>query len=65
MASREYPKKTELMMMKDMTEGKGLERLYKVNMVDVGETSSEREDWMKDIVDFLQESTFPKDKVKA
>ena len=37
-----------------MTEGKGIERLYKVNMVDAVEESSEGGDWMKEIVDLLQ-----------
>ena len=39
--SGDYQKKTEFVMMEDMTEGKGLERLYKVNMVDADETSNE------------------------
>ena len=40
-ACREYLKKTELVMMEDITEGKGMEILYKVNMVDAAEGSSE------------------------
>ena len=55
----------KLIMMEDMNEGKGLERPYKVNMVDVGKVSSEGEGWMKEIKDFLRESILPKDKVKA
>ena len=43
-ASREYRKKTELVMMKDMTEGKGPERHYKVNMLDMDEGTSEGSD---------------------
>ena len=35
----EYLKKTKLMMKKYLTEGKGVERLYKVNMVDANEVS--------------------------
>ena len=50
----EYLKKIEPVMMEDMTEGKGIERLYKVNMVDAVEESSEGGDWMKEIVDLLQ-----------
>ena len=64
-ASGEHPKKTELVMMEDMTEGKGPERLYKVNIVDVGEVSNKAGGWMKEIIDFLRESTFSNDKVKA
>ena len=64
-ASEEYQKKMELMMMEDMTEGKGHERLYKVNMVDVDEGSNEGADWMKEIADFLEESVLLKDRVKA
>ena len=60
-----YHKKIELVMMEDMIEGKGAERFYKVNMVDAVEGSSEGDDWMKEILDFLQESFIPKDKTKA
>ena len=42
-----------------------MKRLYKVNMVDVVEGSSEGGDWMKEIVDFLQDLILPKDRVKA
>ena len=58
-------KKIELVMMKDMIEGKGMEILYKVNMVNTAERSSEGGDWMKEIVDFLQQSILLKDKMKA
>ena len=64
-ASEEYRKKTKLVVMEDMTEGKGPERLYKVNMVDVVEGSSKGDDWIKEMVDFLQESILSKDKAKA
>ena len=51
--------------MEDMTQGKGVERLYRVNMVDAAEGFDEEDDWMKEIMDFLQESVLPKDKTKA
>ena len=53
------------MMMEDVIKGKGPERRYKVNMVDIVEGSKEGDDWMKEIVDFLQESILPKDKTRA
>ena len=34
-------------------------------MIDVAEESNEGGDWMKEIVDFLQESILPKDRTKA
>ena len=40
-ACGEYLKKIELVIMEDMTEGKGMEILYKVNMVNTAERSSE------------------------
>ena len=40
-ASEEYQKNIELVMMEDMTEGKGPERHYKVNMLDVNGGTSE------------------------
>ena len=52
-------------MMEDITEGKGPERRYKVNMVDMDEGSGEGDDWMKQIIDFLRESIFLKDKARA
>ena len=54
MTSREYGKKTELVMMEDMTKGKGPERQYRVNMLNVGKGTSEGGDWMNEILDFLQ-----------
>lgn len=42
-----------------------MERLYKVNMVYAAKGSSEGSDWMKEIVDFLQESILLHNKVKA
>ena len=61
----EYLKKIELVMMEDMIEGKGAKRLYKVNMVDATEGSSNGSNWMKEIADFLEESVLLKDRVKA
>ena len=52
-------------MMEDETEGKGPERRYKVNMIETNEGSSEESNWMKEIVDFLQESILQEDKEKA
>ena len=52
-ASGEFQKKTKLIMMEDETEGKFLERRYKINMVDTNEGSSEESDWMKEIIYFL------------
>ena len=63
--SGEYKRKTELVMMEDMTKGKGLERYYKVNMLDMDEGTNEGGDWMKDMMDFLQKSILSKDKAKA
>ena len=52
--SGEYRKKTELVIMEDTTEGKGPERLYKMNMINIGEVLSEVDGRMKEIMDFLQ-----------
>ena len=52
-------------MMEDMIEGKGPERHYKVNMLDMDEGTSEGSDWMKEMIDFLQESILLKDKAKT
>ena len=46
-ATREYKKKTELVMMEDMTKGKGLERHYKVNAIDIGDEADKGDDWMR------------------
>ena len=62
---REYSKKTKLMMKEDLIEGKGVERLYEINIIDAAEESSEGGNWMKEIMDFLQESILPKDITKA
>ena len=42
-----------------------MERLYKANMVDAAEGSSEGSNWIKEIVDFLQESIILHDKEKT
>jgi len=55
----------KLIMMEDETEGKGLERQYKVNMVGVNERSHEKGGSMKGIVDYLQKSILPEDKTRA
>ena len=60
-----YSKKTELIMKEDLTEGKGEGRPYEVNMIDTKEESNEGYDWMKEIIDFLQESIISRDKTKA
>ena len=49
----EYLKKTELMMKEDLIEGKGVERLYEMNMIDLARESSEVCDWMKEIIYFF------------
>ena len=45
-ASEEF-QKTKMIMMEEETEGKGLERRYKINMVETNERSNEEGDWMK------------------
>ncbi|KAL5543582.1 hypothetical protein UlMin_007366 [Ulmus minor] len=57
--------KTKLIMMEDETKGKGPERRYKINMVEMNEGSGEESDWIKEIINFLQKSILPEDKAKA
>ena len=64
-ASGEFQKRTKLIMMEDETEGKGLERRYKINMVETNGGSSKESDWMKEIIDFLQKLILLEDKAKA
>ena len=52
-------------MMEDMIEGKGPERHYEINAIDMGNGTDKIDDWMKEIIDFLQESILPEDKTKA
>ena len=51
-------------MMEDMTKGKGPERHYRVNMIDMDDRTNKGDDWMREIIDFLQESILPKDKAR-
>lgn len=64
-ACGEYSKKNELILKEDSTGEKEEEKLHKVNMVDVSEEFDEECCWMKEIVDFLQNSVLPEDKIKA
>ena len=45
-ATEEYKKKTKLIMMEDMTEGKGPERHYKINAIDMGDGTDKKDDCM-------------------
>ena len=64
-ATREYQKKTKLVMMEDITEGKGPERHYRINTIDIGDRVNKWDDWMWEIMSFLKESVLPEDRVKA
>ena len=64
-ATGEYMKKTELIMMENMTEGKRPEKHYKINAIDIGDGTDEKDDWMKEVTDFLQELILPEDKINA
>ena len=52
-------------MKEDLTERKGVDRLYEMNMIDAAEGSSEGGNWMKEIMDFLRESILPNGRMKA
>ena len=43
-ATGEYKKKMELVMMEDMTEGKGPERHYKINAIDMSDGTDKKDD---------------------
>ena len=58
-ATEEYKKKTELIMMEDMTEGKGIERYYEINAIDMGDGIDKKDDWMKEISSKYNKSPFP------
>ena len=43
----------------------GSKRHCKINAIDMGDGTDKKDDWMKEITDFFQESILSKDKIKA